>query len=104
MEYMTFKDDETSTCLMMAYSMIGRTIPAGRHAIAYVGDATLDEIVLSDKWGNNVNALYQMPTVIETISPTQQPVKREGIYDLMGRRIVKPSKGVYISNGKKVCY
>ena len=104
MEHVNYKDDESSTNLMMAYSMSGRTIPAGRHAIMHVGDASVIDIVLSDKWGNNVIAQYQLPTIIETITPDQRPIEREGIYDMQGRRVEKPSKGVYIINGKKVCY
>ena len=104
MEYMSYREDEGSTSLLMAFSMNGLTIPAGHHAIMRVGDASLADIVLSDKWGNDVKAVYQQPTVIETISAAQMPVKREGTYDLMGRRITKPAKGVYIINGKKVCY
>ena len=34
--------------------------------------------------------------------PTSQTV--QGIYDLMGRRVEVPSKGIYIVNGKKVLF
>lgn len=104
MEYVAIDEDEGLSSQLMAFSLIGRTIPAGRHAILYVGDASLDDIVLSDKWGNGVKALPQMTTAIETVSPARQSVKQEGIYDLLGRRVARPSKGVYINNGKKVCY
>lgn len=104
MEFVNYRDNEHLTDLMMAFSMSGITIPAGHHAIMYVGDASLDDIVLSDKWGNDVEALYRQPTIVETITPDQRPVEQKGIYDMMGRRVEKPSKGVYIINGKKVCY
>ena len=104
MEYVTINEAEGLSSQLMAFSLIGRTIPAGRHAILYVGDASLDDIVLSDKWGNEVKTLPQMTTAIETVSPARQSVKQEGIYDLLGRRVARPSKGVYINNGKKVCY
>jgi hypothetical protein len=41
--------------------------------------------------------------LIDGIQPTKlQPVANEGvIYDLSGRRIAKPTKGIYIMNGKK---
>lgn len=105
MEFITYKQNkESESVQIMSFSMAGCTIPAGRHAILYVGGASIDDIVLSDKWGEGVSAMYQMPTVIETISPAQQSVEREGIFDMMGRRVSKPSKGVYINNGKKVCY
>ena len=104
MEYVNYTEDEGATSLLMSFSLIGRTIPVGRHAILYVGDATLVDIMLSDKWGNDVKAIGQMSTAIETIVPAQKSVEREGLFDLMGRRVAKPSKGVYIINGKKVCY
>jgi len=105
MEYVTYRqDEESATDLLMAFSLSGQAIPAGRHAILYVGNASLSDIVLSDKWGHDVKVLYQMPTAIESVSAPQRSVEREGIYDLMGRRITKPLKGVYIRNGKKVCY
>ena len=104
MEYVTINEGDGLLSQLMAFSLIGRTIPAGRHAILYVGDASLDDIVLSDKWGNEVKTLPQMTTAIETVSPARQSVKQEGIYDLLGRRVARPSKGVYINNGKKVCY
>lgn len=40
--------------LFMAYSMSGKTIPAGRHALLEIGDAELSSIVLSDTQGHNV--------------------------------------------------
>lgn len=104
MEYVNYVEEDGLTHKLMAFSLVGRTIPAGRHAIMYVGDATLVDIMLSDKWGQEVKAQTQMPTAIQTITPAQRPVEREGMFDLMGRRVAKPSKGVYIINGKKVCY
>lgn len=40
--------------VFMAYSMSGKTIPAGRHALLEIGDAELSSIVLSDAQGHNV--------------------------------------------------
>lgn len=40
--------------VFMAYSMSGKTIPAGRHALLEIGDAELSSIVLSDTQGHNV--------------------------------------------------
>jgi hypothetical protein len=40
--------------VFMAYSMSGKTIPAGRHALLEIGDAELSSIVLSDAQGRNV--------------------------------------------------
>ncbi len=40
------------------------------------------------------------PTAIEEV--TEQIAESNGIYDLQGRKIENPSKGIYIINGKKV--
>jgi hypothetical protein len=40
--------------VFMAYSMSGKTIPVGRHALLEIGDAELSSIVLSDTQGHNV--------------------------------------------------
>ena len=104
MEQVACKMNNDQGYQFMAYSFTGRTIPAGRHAVLRVDAATLSGIVLSDKFGNEIQVMGQDPTIIETISPSQRVRKQEGIFDLMGRRVTTPSKGVYIVNGKKVCY
>lgn len=103
MEFVTFKENEGLTDKLMSFSVAGRTIPTGRQALVYVGNASLVDIVLSDKWGNDVHVLYNSVTGIEEVNNKTEEGKKE-IYDLMGRRITKPSKGVYIINGKKVLY
>ncbi|MBQ6276740.1 MAG: S8 family serine peptidase [Bacteroidales bacterium] len=49
--------------MFMAYSMSGKKLTAGRHALLRIGDAGIDEIVLSDKYGNNVNAVFDVTSV-----------------------------------------
>lgn len=93
------------SCLFMSYSLCGRAIPAGRHAILRVGNAQVMGIILSDVNGREVLAEYRTPTFIETIQPEQQVKPREGIFDMMGRKIQAPQqKGVYVIDGKKVCF
>lgn len=43
--------------MLMAYSMSGMQIPAGKTALLRIGDKTIDNIVLSDPQGHNVTAL-----------------------------------------------
>jgi hypothetical protein len=88
----------------MSYSFRGRTIPAGRHAILRVGDAEVSGIVLSDVNGHEVMANYSLPTIIENILPEQEVETQKGLFDLMGRKIQTMRKGVYVIDGKKVCY
>ena len=102
MENMT--DMKSEECLFMTYSMRGRSIPAGHHAILRVGDAEVAGIILSDINGHEVMISYSQPTVIENILPEQKVETQKGIFDLMGRRMLTPRKGVYVIDGKKVCY
>ncbi|MBO4814274.1 MAG: S8 family serine peptidase [Muribaculaceae bacterium] len=94
--------------LFMAYNMAGRTIPAGKHALLSIGDASISDIRLADKQGHNVRAYMATPTVIDVI-PADRTVRHSGIYDLMGRKIADNADalrtlqpGIYIVNGQKV--
>ena len=55
-ELVTSRQDENS-CLVLAYSMSGRSIATGKQAILKIGDAAIDEIILSDARGKNVLAV-----------------------------------------------
>ena len=55
-ELVTSRQDENS-CLVLAYSMSGRSIATGKQAILKIGDASIDEIILSDARGKNVLAV-----------------------------------------------
>lgn len=57
-----------SEYLFLAYSMSGRTIAPGTHALLKIGDETLiTEIVVSDVKGRNVEAISGDVTGIETV-------------------------------------
>lgn len=57
-----------SEYLFLAYSMSGRTIAPGTHALLKIGDETLiTEIVVSDVKGRNVEAISGDATGIETV-------------------------------------
>ena len=90
-------------CQFLSYSLSGATIPAGRHAVLRLGDVSLKGIVLSDVHGHEVLATYEQPTVIEH-TPEEQFAAPKGIYDLTGRKVVTPVHGIYIMDGKKVCF
>ena len=100
---MNFKDNEGLTDQLMSFSVAGQAIPAGRQALVYIGDASLVDVVLSDKWGRPVYVEYNNATGIVNVN-NKTKVKSSEIYDLSGRRVTKPSKGIYIINGKKVVY
>ncbi|MBR3443393.1 MAG: DUF3244 domain-containing protein [Bacteroidaceae bacterium] len=42
------------------------------------------------------------PTGIEEVKSEELKVKNDAMYDLTGRRVTTPTKGLYIINGKKV--
>ena len=95
--------------VFLAYNMANRTIPAGKHALLCIGDATLTDIRLSDKQGHNVYAYMATPTVIDVIPADGKAVRHPGIYDMMGRKISSQASdldrlapGIYIVNGQKV--
>lgn len=52
-EFVTDDQGEEGT-LVLAYSMTGRSIATGKQALVAIGDATVSEIILSDKQGRNV--------------------------------------------------
>lgn len=43
--------------LVIAYSMTGKTLPAGKHALMQIGDGSVAEAVFSDATGKNVMAI-----------------------------------------------
>lgn len=45
---------------------------------------------------------YELPEGISTVTVNDNILNDNKYYDLQGRRVVKPTKGIYIRNGKKV--
>ena len=89
-----------SECLFLAFSMTGKSIAPGKQAILRIGDATLNEVVISNSRGANVMAVNGNVTCVSEV--VGEDVEEEGIYDLAGRKLKQiSSPGVYIVNGKK---
>lgn len=88
----------------MSFSLQGKTIPAGRHAVLRVNNAQVAGMLLSDIRGHEVVAETSMPTDINTITVQPMGKARQGIFDMMGRKVQAPQKGVYVIDGKKVNY
>ena len=53
------KADVSDGTLFMAYSMSGKRIPAGKHALLRIGDGQINSVALSDPEGHNVLAILQ---------------------------------------------
>lgn len=55
----------------MAYSMSGKVLEVGKHALLYVGDAELNKIVLSNAQGQNVPAIQKVATGLSSVESMQ---------------------------------
>ena len=55
----------------MAYSMSGKVLEVGKHALLYVGDAELNKIVLSNAQGQNVPAIKKTATDLSSVEAMQ---------------------------------
>ena len=84
----------------LVFSMSGKSLAPGKHAILSIGDATLNDVVISNSRGANVMAVNGNATCVSEV--VGEDVEEEGIYDLAGRKLKQiSSPGVYIVNGKK---
>jgi len=93
--------------LFLAYSMNGKTLAPGKHALLHIGDADITSLRLSDTSGKNVNVNLGGTTGIDRMG--KHVMNIEGVYDLQGRKLSTQNfelstlkKGIYIINGKKV--
>ena len=93
--------------LFLAYSMSGKALEAGKHAVLNLGKAKISNIRLSDRDGHNVQAIGNEETRVNRL--TVDAHKVSGIYSLSGQKVSangddlnRLPKGVYIINGKKV--
>ena len=93
--------------LFLAYSMNGKMLTPGKHALLHIGDAEVTSLRLSDTQGRNVNVSNGETTGIDRMGKHVMNVK--GIYTLGGQKLSgnadnlkKLPKGIYIINGEKV--
>lgn len=90
--------------LFLAYSMNGKTLAPGKHAIMHIGNADITSLRLSDTTGKNINVNNGDGTTgIDRMGKHVMNVN--GVYDLQGRKLsplTSLKKGIYIINGKKV--
>ena len=68
-EQMTWSTAETFN--FMAYSMSGKTIGVGKHALLYVGNAALEQIILSNADGQNIPAIKKTATDLSSVEAMQ---------------------------------
>ena len=97
-----------SDYLFLAYSINGKTLVPGKHALLHIGDAKIITIRLSDLAGRNVTAVEEDSGSTKINSLKRNVIAGDGVYDLQGRKVTVRHKqnmlqhGVYIINGKKV--
>jgi len=92
---------------MMAYSFGNKTLPAGKHAVLYIGNADITSLCISDAVGNKVNIKPDDPTSVEGLTG-RNIIRSNGVFNLQGQKVsgeddsFNLQRGVYIINGKKV--
>ena len=55
----------------MAYSMSGKTLGVGKHALLYIGDAEMKKIILSNADGQNIPAIQRTTTDLSSVEAMQ---------------------------------
>ena len=68
-EQMTWNTAENLN--FMAYSMSGKSLGVGKHALLYVGDAEMNQIILSNAQGQNVPAIKKTATDLSSVEAMQ---------------------------------
>ena len=68
-EQMTWSTAENLN--FMAYSMSGKTLGVGKHALLYIGDAEIKKIILSNADGQNIPAIQRTTTDLSSVEAMQ---------------------------------
>lgn len=96
--------------LFLSFSMTGTSIESGRQALLRIGNAKVEDLVLSDAHGRNVYAINGTETAIHDVEALEDGSGRTQtrIYDISGREVSRADMkhGVYVialyRDGKKV--
>ena len=67
--------------LFFAFSMSGKVLPTGKHALLQIGNAEITEVVLSDATGKNVVAIDGKATGLGTIEAMQMTLPYPNPFD-----------------------
>ena len=76
--------------MFMAYSMSGKTLSVGKHALLQIGDAEMTNIVLSDAQGHNVATAPQVSTALDGtrfMPCSEKYIRDANLYIRIGERI-----------------
>ena len=92
---------DLDTCKYTSTSNKGKALDRSKvRMVTFKGTVENKQIAVKNIFLSNDDAKYN--TGISTVN-SNKPVNRQGIFDLLGRRVASPTKpGLYIINGKKV--
>lgn len=71
-------------------------------ATLYVPDSAIEEYKETSPWNNFANIVRLSEKEDDGIVKMTENKKEDSCYDLQGREIIHPLKGIFIKNGKKV--
>ena len=95
----------------LAFNLNGKTLPAGKHALLRIGQATVADARMSDPTGTNINVVFSSQSGIEVTDMDRHKVKNAlpGIYNISGVKVGERAAdldrlpaGIYVVNGWKV--
>lgn len=75
--------------MLLAYSMAGKSIATGKHALAKIGDSNLKDIVICDIKGKNVEVIEEIADVDAVVENASHSNTEIHYYDLSGKEISK---------------
>lgn len=94
--------------LMLTYSLKGKSLAPGKHAILHIGNGKISSLHISDVNGYKVNTTRGEATNIESTIGSRV-LRNNGVYNLKGQKVASSESemknlksGVYIVNGMKV--
>lgn len=89
---------------IVVYNTAGYSLPAGNHDILHglTSGSAIVAVRLCDVEGNALEASCSAGEATGISNITDGNQKDRKIYDVVGRKVIAPTKGVYIMNGKKI--
>ena len=81
-EFETVVTPVDDDCMFLAYSMVGKTLSTGKHALLRIGDgAQTVQVALSDPTGTNVVAIEAAESSIQSIEAAQMRIPTPNPFD-----------------------
>lgn len=102
--YQIAKKQVGNNVRIVVYNTAGYSLPAGNHDILHglTSGSAIVAVRLCDVEGNTLEASCSAGEATGISNITDGNQKDRKIYDVVGRKVIAPTKGVYIMNGKKI--